>query len=349
MRKKFPAGALPVSGVLVLCLFLAPACSRTAPTAKQSDSFTILHLSDTHVCQLEGAHPRLVEKRQQYNQGFNALRRVLAVLPERVDAEAAAITGDMLDSWEIESPEGKLLTNQVERFAAAASSSPVPLWLTLGNHDIRTHAVSQRVVARKGNPSTLQPHAEAARSAWVRRMECFRDGTYYYKDITVGSSAWRLYFLDDGYYLEDDPYGNLWDVAQLYWLENELDKTPERKAILFFHIPLPVADINGDGIHFKKPPEGWPFPDTYQEGIFKILNDHPAVVAAFVGHNHDNIIEDIPFPAGHRVTQVETGAFAVNNDNWRVIEIQEREISISKPGRTDVEKVVQLSNQGVAP
>jgi hypothetical protein len=53
-------------------------------------------------------------------------------------------------------------------------------------------------------------------------MECFRDGTYYYKDITVGSSAWRLYFLDDGYYLEDDPYGNLWDAAQLYWLENEL-------------------------------------------------------------------------------------------------------------------------------
>lgn len=348
MKKKLPNRVNPILHVLALSVVLTAACSRTEQTAKQNDSFTILHLSDTHVCQLTGARPQLVEKRQRYEKDYESLYRVLTVLPERVGADAVAITGDMVDSWEIESAEGNLRANQVERFAAAASPVRVPLWLTLGNHDIRTHAVSQRIESRKGNPSTLQPHAEAARAAWTRWMPCFRDGTYYFKDIQVGQTPWRLYFLNDGYYLDDDPIGNLWDIAQLYWLENELDKTPDRKAILFFHIPLPANDINGDGIHFKKPPEGWPFSDTYDKGIFKILNDHPSVVAAFVGHNHDNIVEDIPLPAGHRLTQVETGAFALKTDNWRVIKLRERELSISKPGSKTIEKVVELSGHGVA-
>ncbi len=227
MKKTLPHRINPILHVLALCVALTAACSRTEPTAQQKDSFRILHLSDTHVCQLAGARPQLVEKRQRYDKGFESLYRVLTVLPEKVGAEAVAITGDMVDSWELESAEGNLRTNQVERFAAAASPVAVPLWLTLGNHDIRTHAVSQRIESRKGNPSTLQPHAEAARAAWTRWMQCFRDGTYYYKDVQVGGTSWRLYFLNDGYYLDDDPIGNLWDAAQLYWLENELDKTPE--------------------------------------------------------------------------------------------------------------------------
>ena len=348
MQKQSPAAVFRKSRALALALFLTAACSTAELTAEKA-SFAILHLSDTHVCQLAGAHPQLAQKRQRYDKSFESLRRALKVLPKRVGADAVVITGDMVDSWEIESPQGNLLTNQVERFASAASPVRVPLWLTLGNHDIRTHAVSQRIESRKGNPSTLQPHAEAARSAWVRGMQCFRDGAYYYRDIRVGETPWRLYFLNDGYYLEDDPLGNLWDLAQLYWLENELDKSPERKAILFFHIPLPVDDTNGDGIHFKKPPEGWPFPDSHQKGILKILNEHPSVVAAFVGHNHDNIVEDIPLPAGHKVTQVETGAFALDTDNWRVIKIGERGVSISKPGSTELEKVVELLDRGVAP
>jgi len=349
MQEKLPTRVLPIFHILALSVFLMAACSRTEPTAQQKDSFRILHLSDTHVCQLAGARPQLVEKRQRYDKDFESLYRVLTVLPEQVRADAVAITGDLVDSWEIESAEGNLRTNQVDRFAAAASPVRIPLWLTLGNHDIRTHAVSQRIESRKGNPSTLQPHAEAARAAWTRWMPCFRDGTYYFKDIQVGQTPWRLYFLDDGYYLDDDPIGNLWDVAQLYWLENELDKTPDRKAILFFHIPLPMDDTNGDGIRFRKPPEGWPFADSYQKGIFKILNEHPSVVAAFVGHNHENIIEDFALPAGHRLTQVETGAFALKTDNWRVIELRERELSISKPGSTDAEKVLEFSGSGIAP
>ncbi len=348
MQKQSSSAVFRKFRALALALFLTAACSTVELTAEEA-SFTILHLSDTHICQLKGAHPQLLEKRQRYDKGFDSLRRALKALPKKVGADAVAITGDMVDSWEIESPSGRLLTNQVERFASAASSVRVPLWLALGNHDIRSHAVSQRIVARQGNPSTLQPRAEAARSAWIRRMDCFRNGTYYYKDIQVGGTPWRLYFLNDGYYLEDDPIGNLWDTGQLYWLENELDKTPERKAILFFHIPLPVDDTNGDGIHFKKPPEGWPFPDSYQKGIFKILNEHPSVVAAFVGHNHNNIVEDIPLPAGHKVTQVETGAFALDTTNWRVISIGERGVSISKPGNTELEKVVELPQRGVAP
>jgi 3',5'-cyclic AMP phosphodiesterase CpdA len=332
---------------LLLWVLPVSAWAVAQPAVAQGSRFTVIHLSDTHVCQLEGVHPKLAQSRQRYGAGFEPLRLALTTLPPRVGADAVAITGDLVDSWEIESPAGDLRADQIDRFVLAAADTPVPVWLTLGNHDIRTHAVSQRIVSRQGNPGTLQPHAEAARAAWIRRAESFRGGTYYFRDIQVGATPWRLYFLNNGYYPDDDLVGDFWDLAQLHWLEFELDKTPGRKSILFFHVPLHVHDTNGDGVRFKEPPAGWPFPDTHERGLLRILNQHPSVVAAFVGHGHKNIIEDIPLPAGHVVTQVETGAFALNRENWRVIEVSERRISISKPGNTGTERTVELAEAGV--
>lgn len=342
-----PAGRF--SGFLLAWALSASAPALAQPTAAQGSRFAILHLSDTHICQLEGVHPKLAQGRQRYGSGFEPLRLALTALPPRVGAGAVAITGDLVDSWEIESPAGDLRTDQIDRFVLATANTPVPLWLTLGNHDIRTHAVSQRIESRPGNPGTLQPHAEAARAAWIRRAESFRAGTYYFRDLQVGAAPWRLYFLNNGYYSDDDQIGDFWDMAQLQWLEFELDKTPGRKAILFFHVPLPVHDTNGDGVRFKEPPAGWPGPDTYERGLLKILNQHPAVVAAFVGHGHNNIIEDIPLPAGHSVTQVETGAFALNRDNWRVIEIFEQRIAISQPGDMVTERTIEVAKTGGLP
>ena len=152
--------------------------------------------------------------------------------------------------------------------------------------------------------------------------------------------------MDDAYRVTDDPSGCLWDRPQLDWLANDLNQSPGRRAILFFHIPLPVGDTNGDGVSFPAPPKGWPFPDTYKKGIFKILNEHPSVVVAFVGHNHKNVIEDILLPAGHKFTQVETGAFAANPANWRAITLTDHTVAISKPGDLAVEKTIEL---GTAP
>jgi hypothetical protein len=93
-----------------------------------------------------------------------------------------------------------------------------------------------------------------------------------------------------------------------------------------------VGDTNRDGIRFNPPPPGWPFRDTYQRGLMKILNENSSVAALFVGHQHRNVIEDMPFPAGHRITQIQTGNLQVDSDNWRVVTLSEQEIRVSAPG-----------------
>ena len=324
------------SGLLLLVM-LAAACARQTALVHPTPSFTILHLTDTHLCQLDRYHPTLIEKRKHYGKGHDPLKRVLTVQTRKIGADAVVVTGDVVDFYEGTTAKGDLRAGQIEYFAPLAGRAHVPLWLVLGNHDISTHAVNE-----KAESKTAQLRAQMARAAWIRQIRCFREGTYYYRDVQVGAASWRLYFLDNAYRLTGDPAGNLWDRPQLDWLENELNQLSGRKAILFFHIPLPVGDTNGDGVSFPPPPKGWPFPDSYEKGVFKILNEHPSVVAAFVGHNHKNIIEDIPLPSGHKITQVETGAFAAAPTNWRAITLTENAVAISKPGDLAVEKTIEL-------
>lgn len=329
-------------GALLLLVLLASACARQAALVHPRDSFTILNLSDTHLCDLDGYHPTLVEKRKHYGNGRDPLKRALTAQAKRTGADAIVVTGDVIDFYEGTTAKGELRAGQIKNFASLARRARVPLWLTLGNHDISTHAVNEAAESK-----TSQLHAQKARAKWIRQVDCFREGTYYYRDVLVGASSWRLYFLDDAYRLKGDPIGSLWDRAQLDWLENELNQLSGRKAILFFHIPLPVGDTNGDGVKFPAPPKGWPFPDTYENGVFKILNDHPSVVAAFVGHNHKNVVEEIPLPAGHRILQVETGAFAADPTNWRTITLTENAISVSRPGGLAVEEAVELGEASI--
>jgi len=329
---------LPLSrfSSLLLLVLLAAACARQMALVHPTPSFTILHLSDTHLCRLDGYHPTLIEKRKHYGKGHDPLRRALTVQTRKIGVDAVVVTGDVVDFYEGTTVKRGLRAGQIEYFSPLAARVHVPLWLALGNHDISTHAAEEGAQSK-----TAQLRAQMARAAWIRQIGCYREGTYYYRDVRVGAASWRLYFLDNAYRLTDEPAGHLWDRPQLDWLENELNQSSGRKAILFFHIPLPVGDTNGDGVSFPPPPKGWPFPDTYKKGVFKILNDHPSVVAAIVGHNHKNIIEDIPLPAGHTITQVETGAFAAAPTNWRAITLTENAVAISKPGDRTVEKTIE--------
>ncbi|MCX8037938.1 MAG: metallophosphoesterase [Candidatus Sumerlaeia bacterium] len=324
---------------LQIFLLLVVGCARHTALVHRDSSFTLLHLTDTHLCHLDQYHPTLIEKRKHYGNGREPLLRALTAGARKAGADAIVITGDLIDFFEGTTAKGDVRAGQVERFVRTASRARVPLWLTLGNHDISTH-----VIGGKGESRPNQLRAQVARAAWIRQMDCFREGTGYFRDVRVGSRLWRLYFLDASYRAADEPTGNLWDRPQLDWLANELRQSPERTAILFFHIPLPVGDTNGDGDSFPVP-KVWPLPDTYQKGIFKILNDHPSVVAAFVGHNHKNIIEDIPLPAGHSVAQVETGAFAADPKNWRTITLTENALIISKPGEPTPAKTIRVADR----
>jgi 3',5'-cyclic AMP phosphodiesterase CpdA len=237
------------------------------------------------------------------------------------------ITGDLLDFYEAPAEKGAMRAGEVEAFAQLVRSSAVPLWLVAGNHDLSSYWF-------QGTEFMSGRHnAQQARATWIRNVRGFENGTWYSLIRRVGKTTYRLLFLDNAY--GADVPGDLADQAQLSWLNWQLAQGKGDTNLIFMHIPLTVGDTNGDGVRFSAPPPGWPFPDTYQRGLMKILNENPSVVALFVGHQHRNVIEDMPFPAGHRITQIQTGNLQVDSGNWRVVSLTEKEMSVSAPGSSN--------------
>jgi 3',5'-cyclic AMP phosphodiesterase CpdA len=329
MRQRPFVKFLPPFVGIVSVLLLSLGWTLRGDADDRASSFTILHVTDTHLCKLEGYNAQLVKKRDHFGHGYDPLCQMLSTVPSQVGADAVVITGDMIDFYEGEAEDGKLYAGQIEHFATLVHLLKVPLWMALGNHDIQTHANSVDGVARIGGRSTTNPHAQVARAAWIRQCECFRNGTYYARDVRVGNTHWKLYFLDNGYQLLNGPSREInWGVPQLEWLENEIKQSSDQKAILFFHIPLSESPRTADA--------GEP------QGIYKILNDHPSVVAAFCGHGHKNIVSDkIKLPAGHTITQVETAAFGYDRNAWRTIKLSENAVTVSKAGSSQMDVIIE--------
>jgi len=318
--------------ILVFCL------SNAVVGDGVTDTVTIVHISDTHICELADYHPVIAEDRQHYGSSFGPLKKFFNTVPKKLEADIVVLTGDIIDCYEAETTDGKMVAGQVEKFIELYNLCPVPLYMVLGNHDIFTYSIEQDLIKES------QHNSQQARAAWIRNISCFKNGTYYARTYKVGATKYRLIFLDDGFYLKDSQMGNLWDVQQLDWLNYQLGQSKDEKVILFMHICIPVGDTNKDGVCFSKP-QGWPFKDTYEKGIMKILNTSPSIIAAFVGHNHRNIIEDIPFPAGHKITQIETAAFGLDPNNWRIVELKEDNITVYRQGQMDIEKKISFETK----
>ncbi len=296
--------------------------------SRRSSPLTFIHVSDTHLCKLDGLDRRFIEKRKQYGQGYGVWKRFLETVPRKVKADAVAITGDLIDFYEAQTGNGTMRAEEIRSFAKLVRSSSLPLWLALGNHDLGSYWF-------EGDDYLNGRHnTQKARAAWIRNVPCFENGTWYSLIRRIGAANYRMIFLENGY-REDGIPGDLVDQTQLAWLQWQLAQGKEDTNIILMHIPLPVGDTNGDGIRFSPPPGGWPFPDTYQRGLMRVLNENPSVVALLVGHQHRNVIEDIPFPAGHRITQIQTGNLQVDPKNWRVVRLTENEVSVSSPGSSE--------------
>jgi 3',5'-cyclic AMP phosphodiesterase CpdA len=307
-------------------------------------ALTLVHISDTHVCNLDGLDSRFVEKRKHFGSGRGTLQRFLKFVPGKAKADAVVVTGDLTDFYEAQARDGSMRSGEVEAFARIVRSSSTPLWLVLGNHDLASYWFEG---TRYLNG---QHNAQRARAAWIRNVRGFENGTWYSVIRRVGKTTYRLIFLDNGYQEGGIP-GDLFEGTQLAWLRRQLAEGREDTNALFMHVPLAVADTNGDGIHFNDLPDGWPFPDTYQRGIMRLLNENPSVAAIFVGHEHRNVIEDIPFPAGHRITQIQSGNLQMDPNSWRIIRLGEDDLSVSQPGSFDLSawKVPSRQSERSAP
>lgn len=286
--------------LLVLIAFvLVPALAGQAPGALK-----VIQISDTHICNLEGYHAQFAESRQHYGSGAAPLRNFLETVPRNLGADAVVITGDLVDYYDAETSDGQMLAAQIEQFYPLYDSSPVPVLLALGNHDIASYWIREA----DGSKEETQVKAVKARAAWIRNYSCFQQGTYYSRDYRVAGKRFRFLFLDNGYSLKSE--GAILDKTQLDWLNYQVSEAGDDPVILFSHKYLPVGDKNGDGVAFGKADTSWPDEASCRNGLLKTLNERHNIVAMFVGHGHKNVIEVIEFPSGHQVVQSETGAFA---------------------------------------
>lgn len=321
--------------ILFYCFFLLVGIRPTTVLARpaiKADTLTIMHITDTHICNLKEYHPVFVQKRQQYGNGVESLLHFFATMPVQMKADLVVNTGDNIDFYQATTLSGDMLDTQVEQYARLVELCPVKLFCILGNHDIQQYRIDSdsTYVAQKYN-------AAQAKAAWIRNIACFRNGTYYSRTYRVGDTSYRLIFLDNSYRAQDQPVPFVMDGVQLEWLNYQLQEFAEDVEILFMHIPLPLEDANKDGNSFSKAPIKLDASSIASNMLLKLLNDYSSVRLLVTGHGHKNIIEDAVFPKGHKLTQIETDAFGQDPQNWRLIKLTEKEILISFPGAANVQ------------
>ncbi len=298
--------------VILLLLFV----SRL--TAQNNESVTFMHVSDIHlIFNIELYQRDLANSRMHYANGVELFELFLNKKPAETDASFVVATGDMIDFYQGESGNRKMLNVQVEQFAQKINKSEVPVYCVLGNHDIAAYSWD-------GNTrNSTQNVAGIARSAWIRNASCFYEGTYYSKMMKVGRTNYRLIFLDDSYNDNREnenmiiPYMS---IEQLHWLKDQFDERDDDVEIVMMHIPLDSEKIGS----------------TEEENIYSVLKRQSSLKLLLVGHNHENEIKEI-VGLGGKFYQVMTGAFARDPENWRVIELTENTISVSLPGKTGQE------------
>jgi len=304
-------------------------------SAQQRENYKFLITSDIHTSfQLNQYNPVFYEMRRHTVGNADSLIRFYRTIPQKTDADAVVITGDLIDYYEagLSGDSSALIANQIEQFNALSAFCPVPLYLTLGNHDITSYWINKADSSRM----TTQVYADRARASWIRNVSVFKNGTYYAELIKVENTTYHFVFLDNGYSLRDG--GRMIDKTQLDWLQNQMDKAGNDPVLLFFHIYFPVGDINGDSLCFRKDKAlNWPGEKDCSSGLLKVLNEHKNIKAMFVGHQHNNVWEGINFPAGHKIYQVMTSTLDRSRNNWRMIELLKDTVIISKPGSNEKE------------
>lgn len=285
----------------------------------QPDTISFLHITDTHIIfNLDFYHPGIADDRRHYSQGIEPFKDFLATSSEKMNYDFIALTGDIIDFFEAETSDGTMLDFQSDQVSRLIDESHVPVFAVLGNHDIAAYSwqendrgSSQKIVGR-------------ARATWIRDINFFKEGTYYRRIFHVGGKTYRMIFLDNAYNNfppEENVKIPYIDKPQLHWLEHQIRQSEDDTEIIFMHLPVVPANSPAE-----------PSCDLYS-----VLAKYPSPKMILAGHNHKNAIRDFYSPQNNRITQVQTDAFGVSPDNWRLIRLTENKILVSFPGTPDTE------------
>lgn len=292
----------------------------------QKDTLSFIHITDLHVIFSQGCYPTdMMEyrKEKQYDQGENRLRQFFQSVPAATHSDMVIATGDLIDFFEAETRQEKMLDIQIEQFAHLLDDYNIKVLLALGNHDIFSFRWSDNKL------KVHQNNSGRARAAWTRFVPCFNYGTYYSKSFQAGSTTYKFIFLDDSFYWlnpEDNSEIPYVDKPQIYWLNAQLQESANDVEVIFMHIPL------ADSI---------PQPE-YSMGLSSVLRQNPSARLIFAGHNHKNIVRSYQSSNGIKLVQVQTGALVLNKENWRLIRLTENNILVSIPGKTESEIVIPV-------
>ncbi len=328
--------------LLIFFISLTSITSASIDAFPGDDTITFIHLSDPHVCNLTAYHPFFIEKRQHFGNNTPRLTEFLKTIPKRTGSNFIVITGDNIDYFEAQTETHGVLGTQVEQYSRLLDVCNVPVFLTLGNHDIASFFVSPEL-----KYTNNQLSADRARATWMKNVNCFKDGTYYSRIFTIDTTTFRLIFLDNGYYgtkeLSDPALPFLMDQYQLLWLDDQLNASKSDVEIIFMHIPLPIEKFDNKEI-LSEPIATYSQKNNYYN-ILNVLEKHSSTRLLFVGHRHTNNINSYSFSNGNKVIQVMTGCFGrvAEANNWRVIKLTKNKIIIYAPGsQTEVDYIIQI-------
>ncbi|HWQ52378.1 MAG TPA: metallophosphoesterase [Bryobacteraceae bacterium] len=272
-----------------------------------------IHLTDTHVIQLEGVDSRLVAARQHFRPSAKTLPAFLADAGGRYRPAFFLITGDLIDAFRLADVNG-----QVDAFTRATKGSPAPLYLALGNHDIANYGVDPAA----GKLLSVQFGAGEARAAWIAAADCFRKGTYYSFEKQVGRATYLFLVLDNSY--------NTGEIAQeqMAWLRRQVSGHKNRAVIVAMHIPL--------------------IENATSYAIRSALSDC-RVALVLAGHTHRDRMAEITLGLGPTV-EVRTAAFGYGERHWRRVRLRQDRIEVYATGEPErVEKTIPLASAIMSP
>ena len=290
----------------------------------QPDTLSLLHITDLHLIFNQELYQQdLAKSREHYAHGIDPLKQFLQSIPEKTNSKMVIATGDLLDSYETEAKNGEMVNFQADQFIKTFKKSKIPVFLTLGNHDITSYSWENNT--RLSN----QNHAGQSRAKWIKNFACFKNGTYYSQTQQVGETMYRFIFLDNAYN-RFSPEENITipylDKAQLHWLESQLKESDNDIEVIMMHIPL----IKNNS---KDKPEC---------ELFSLLEKYSSVKLVLAGHNHKNAITPFDTTEDHKLIQVQTGAFAQDGNNWRKICFTGKSIYISVSGAMENELIIPI-------
>jgi 3',5'-cyclic AMP phosphodiesterase CpdA len=286
---------------------------------QQSSGVEFIHVSDTHVIDLKGFAAPLAKAREHFANSERRLAALLAGVGRPSTASFVLITGDLIDGFSFAGSGGSTVRGQVDAFRRATAKSPIPLFLTLGNHDIQHYGVAPDGVKVVGDQSV----AGAARAAWVQSADCFREGTYYEFTKRAGTTRYVFLMLDNGYSAagatERPPVGM--SHEQLNWLRSRALANRDAVIILAMHIPIGK--------------------DATSTAIAGAMSSAPNIALILAGHNHRDQIDDAVGLGASTAVQVRTASLGYGAQNWRRIRLLPDRIEVyTTSTRNAVEKTV---------